>query len=150
MEATQEEPKKTFVETINMYALYAGGDEGDCETVHAISTNTDNLQKILEKMDEELKHMANQTIKKIEIYSVVKKDLFGYSILTRHINPIEANLLENNLYAFYHHENQALFLNEDLSLDSEYYEKTYKFFKNGISSRLIKQNEFYDEGVLNA
>ncbi len=150
MEATQEEPKKTFIEYTNMFALYASGDEGDCETVHAISTNTDNLQEILEKMDEELKQMAIWTIKKIEIYSVVKKDLFGFPVLARHVNLIEANLLENNLYAFNYHDHQALFLNEDLSLDSEYYEKTYKFFKNGMSTNIIKQNEFYDEGVLNA
>ena len=144
------ESKNTFVETINMYALYASGEEGDCETVHAISTNTDILQEILEKMDDELKQMAKWSIKKIEIYSVVKKDLFGFAMLTRHINPIESNLLENNLYAFNHRENQALFLNEDLSLTNDYYEKTYKFFKNGMSTNIIKQNEFYDESIMNA
>ncbi len=157
MEEVQEKETTNQVLVKTLYGLYACGEEGNPETVHAISTNTEKLQEISDNIDEELKSMAKWTIKEISIFRVVgkvvkKNNDFGYAIIC--LNPrndYDIELLKNNLFAVNRYEKQVLFFREEPNLTSNDLQNTYKrFFCHGISDNIIEFNTFYDEGIMNA
>ncbi len=138
-----------------IYALFASSEDGCDESVHSISEHIEILQGILDQMDPELKNMAEWNIKEIEIYFVVKKEVFGVAILGKY-NFCDSNKYEKHFFAFNQQQKngnvqQVLFHCENLSLSGDDYEKLYpKFFRNGISSNRIQLDTFYDEGIMNA
>lgn len=142
---------------IQMYGLYSHV-EGDEEIVHAISDNISDLQPILDQIDHEMKEMAEWNMKEIEIFFIVKKDLFGFPLLIKgSLEQFDENMGNNKHFFAFNHENkdgtisQVLFHCGNTDLSGDDYEKLYrKFFRNGISSNLIQLNEFYDEGIMNA
>jgi hypothetical protein len=146
----EETTNQVLIKTL--YGLYACGEVDEPETVHAISIDTEKLQEICDNIDEELKTMAKWTIKEISIFTVVKKDIFGYAILCSNCTPgYDQELLKNNLFAVNRLNKQVLFFREEPNLTSIDYQNTYKkFFKDGMSDNIIEFNTFYDEGIMNA
>jgi len=168
MEAVQEAPVEAKKPKTVMLGLYATFDGEDYDTLHAISQNQESLNQILDDMDEEMRQMATWIIHEVDIHFVVDKNLFkdvpiidstgkkfyAGSMLTQNIDSyVEPELLNHHLYAFNKIRKQLgkerMVLQSLVIIEDEEH-KEYVHFQNGLSSVVIQQNVFYDEGVMNA
>jgi hypothetical protein len=169
MEAVQEAPVETKKPRTVVLGLYATFDGEDYDTLHAISQNQESLNKMLDDMDEEIRQMATWIIREVDIHFVVDKNLFKDvvigkdpsgknvycgSMLTQNIDSyVEPELLNHHLYAFNKTRKQLgkerKILQSLVIIEKNEY-KEYIHFRDGLSSEVIQQDVFYDEGVMNA